>query len=127
MSALNRFLRRFSLELTVLAVMLGAIMLTFGIFGYKPDWAPSVLSGIIDGIGNWYLWLIFIGPFLLIGGLYYIIDGFRKRREFMELIDTGSKAKFVKNYDRIEELAYSLSEKHQRMVAEKRAEFRMKK
>jgi hypothetical protein len=122
-----RFAREYALELSSIIFMLGLIMTLFAVLKYGfEDVLPFYLKNIVDGIGSWVVWMVVLGPISLMGGGWYFFDGLKKRKEFAKLIDTDSKAVFVRNYDRLEELAYYLTEKHRQTFYEKRDEFKIK-
>ena len=122
-----RFLREYSLELSSIIFMVGLVMTIFVILKYGfYTGAPYYLKEILDGIGNWIVWMVVVGPILTMGGGWYFFDGIKKRREFANLIDTDSKAVFLRNLDRIEELAYYLTEKHRQLFYDKKDEFKVK-
>ena len=122
-----RFTREFALELSSIVLMVGILLTFFVILEYGfGDVLPGYLREILDGIGSWIVWMTVVGPILLIGGGWYFFDGLNKRREFGKLIDTDSKAVFVRNMDRLEELAYYLTERHRETFYEKRDGFKIK-
>ena len=86
----------------------------------------GVVQWAYDLIGNWAFWLIIIGFVLLIPGIYYLAVFYRQLKEFRELIKTDSKALFVKNQDRIEELAWRLHPKYERVVVAKKERLKIK-
>ncbi len=107
--------------------MIGIIMTVFVMMKYLFEGGlPYFLKNILDGIGGWIVWMTVVGPILLMGGGWYFFDGIRKRREFTRLVTTDSKAVFVRNLDRIEELAYFLTQKHRDTMEERRKELRVK-
>jgi|SRR3990170_6397129 len=92
-----------------------------------PDRLPEFLRAIDAGIGNWIVWVALVGPILLLGGGWYFFDTIRKRREFHRLIDTDSKARFVRDQDRIERLAWMyLGSEYVKRVQKKREELNIK-
>jgi len=120
-------MREFALELSSIIFMVGIIMTFFAILKYGfEDVLPFYLKDILEGIGGWIVWMTVIGPIFILGGGWYFFDGFRRRREFGRLMDTDSKAVFVRNYDRLEELAYYLTERHRQQFYDKRDEFKIK-
>lgn len=122
-----KLLREYSLELSSMIFMIGVIMTAFVAMKYLFEAGlPYFLKNILDGVGGWIVWMTVIGPILLMGGGWYFFDGIRKRREFSRLVTTDSKAVFVRNLDRIEELAYFLTQKHRDTVEERREELRVK-
>ncbi len=111
----------------LITLIIGIIALIIGIFGYRQDIMPSFASSFIDRVGNWYLWGLLGGPFLIIIGGWYVNDGIKKRKEFKELIESTSKAKFIKNQRRIEELALDLTSAHEELVIQKMQELKIRR
>jgi hypothetical protein len=115
-------------ELSTLVFGLGILSYVFVITywvipGVTPDW----LLGVDRAIGNWMIWVGFLGILALLGGGYYFFDTIRKEREFDRLVNTTSKEVFVKNQKRIEELAYyHLPSSYEKRYLQKRKEFRIK-
>lgn len=122
-----RFLREYSLELSSIVFMVGLIMTVFVVIKYFfRASAPYYISNILQAIGNWIVWLTVIGPLLLMGGGWYFFDGVKKRWEFAHLINTESKAVFLRNIDRLEELSYNLTERHRELFYEKKRELKIR-
>ncbi len=122
-------LRNLRYELSTLVFGLGILSMVLSIVywlvppGATPDW----LANITNGIGNWMIWVAFLGFLALLGGGYYFIDTIRKEREFYRLVDTTSKELFVKNQKRIEELVYyHLPSSYEKRYQQKRRDFRIK-
>ena len=123
----KRVLSTYTLHLGFVLFVIGIVLTILGIIGvFYYDQSPDSLKGVIDTIGNWRYWCILLGPILIIAGGWYFFDNVRKRREFLELIETTSKAKFIRNLDRVEYLAWKLTLKHQEQFMDKKKEFHIK-
>jgi Protein of unknown function (DUF3198) len=122
------FLRDFRYEITGVVFGLGILSMFFALTAYVfPTQSPDWLKAINASIGNWMIWVAFLGILALLGGGFYFIDTLRKEREFDRLVSTTSKETFVKNQKRIEELAYyHLPSAYEKRYLEKRREFRIK-
>lgn len=125
----THIVRELRLELSAMIFTLGVILTVFAVnhyivVGYAQ--LPGVLQDIDRYLGEWNVWLAVLGPLLLFVGGYYFFDTIRKRREFERLIETDSKAKFVRNQDRIEFLAWILGRNYYRRSEQKKAEFNLK-
>ena len=120
----TRLVRELRLELSAMFLIAGIILTTFAIDHYALK-AP-ILQDIDRRLGEWNVWLVVLGPLLLLSGGYYFIDTIRKRREFERLIDTDSKAKFVRNQDRIEFLAWILGKQYHQRSEQKKVAFNLK-
>ena len=126
--SLKRTFTIHALKFGLLFFIIGIILTILGVLGvFAYESMPDSLKDTIDSIGNWIYWCVLIGPLLLIGGGWYFFDSIRKRKEFKELISATSKAKFIRNQDRIEFLAWKLTPEHQNQYIEKKKEFHIKK
>lgn len=121
-------LRDLRYELSTFVFGLGILSMVFAVtYWLLPGSTPEWLLNIDDAIGNWMIWVAFLGFLALLGGGYYFVDTIRKEREFDRLVSTTSKEVFVKNQKRIEELAYyHLPSAYEKRYLQKRKEFRIK-
>lgn len=85
----------------------------------------SFLEDLANPFGNWVAWLVVIGPIAFTVCIWWFYDYIRKTRELAELIDTPSKAKFVRNMDEIEFLAWSLPQRFEDKVLAKKKGFKL--
>ncbi|MBM4249640.1 MAG: hypothetical protein FJ149_09465 [Euryarchaeota archaeon] len=85
---------------------------------FKEDFMET--SGRLDicSAGGGLLLLIFAG--------YYFADNMNNRRKFNRLFHIASKEKFIKNRDKLEELAFFISTRHERMVQKKIKEMKLR-
>lgn len=81
---------------------------------------------LVEQLNEWAWLTLIIGGVIAIGGWLYYHDHNKNYKRFHELMDTDSKAQFVRNIDEIEELALDLGPDFERQVMEKRKEFRVK-
>lgn len=127
--SLKRFFKTHALQLGFIFFILGIILTILGVLGVfvVNDDSSESLKNMMDSIGNWIYWCILVGPLLLIGGGWYFFDNIKNRKEFKEHITNTSKAKFIRNLDRIEFLAWKLTPDHQEQLFEKKKEFHIKK
>ena len=121
-------LRDFRYELSTLVFGLGILSMVLSItYWLIPNQTPDWLRAVNNAIGNWMIWVAFLGFLALLAGGYYFIDTIRKEREFDRLVTTTAKEIFVKNQKRIEELAYyHLPSSYEKRYQAKRKEFRIK-
>jgi len=126
-----RIFRELRLELAAMVFFGGIVLTMFAVNRYALGGAggtilPGFLKDVDRWIGEWIVWIAVAGPILLLSGGWYFIDTIRKRREFDRLIDTDSKAKFVRNQDRIEFLAWLLGSGYHKRAEAKKTEFNLK-
>ena len=130
-------LTEYRLELSSFLSLLFAVLTIISVVGSymihlenddKPGGLPSYLSPLGDlaePFGTWVYWLVIAAPIGFIICVWWLYDYVRKTRELASLIDTPSKAKFVRNLDDIEYLAWSLPQRYEDQVIEKKKEFKL--
>jgi hypothetical protein len=122
-----KFLQEFKLELSAIFLILGIFLLIVVITGnFFEETSPDLLRRVHSDVGGWIIWLDVIAPIMVLVAGYYVIATTRMSREFGRLIDTRSKATFIKSQDRIEYLAFKLTEAHQKQVEEKKEELKIR-
>lgn len=123
-------LTEYRLELCSLLCMLAIFLTVVGVAGtfYSeslPDYL-SPLEWLSSPFGEWSYWLVVIGPLLLVGAVWWLYDYVKKTRTLARLLSSPSKAKFVRNLDEIEYLAWSLPRRFEAEVLEMKRRFNIK-
>ena len=113
--------------LCVIGIILGIPMIITGVLSllFKAG-DTGILLWANETIGVWAFWVILLGFVLFIPSIYYLVVFIRQLKEFNELMSTESKAIFIKNQDRIEELAWRLHPKYEKMVIKKKMKLKIK-
>ncbi len=121
------FLREIKLEISYAVFALGTFLTILVVLNYffRASLPPSI-EEILSGIGNWIVWFVVTGPLLGLVGGWYFVDILRKQREFRRLIDVPSKAHFVRNQDRLEELSWYLSSDYRRELSDRKKHWKIK-
>lgn len=121
------FLTEYRLELSSMLIVLFAFLTIIGVVGvFFENSLPSYLSFLKDltePAGSWAYWFVAIGPIGLVVSIWWLYDYVKKTRELADLIDTPSRAKFVRNLDDIEYLAWSLPRRYEKQVIQKKKDF----
>jgi len=81
---------------------------------------------VISGLDEYSWGVVGIGAALMIFGYLYYHDINKKHKRFEELMDTESKASFVRNLEEIEELAVELGPEYVGRVVETRKRMKVK-
>lgn len=113
--------------------LLFAVLMVIGIAGVylnmdEENQLPgplSILEDLTSPFGDWVAWLAVIGPIAFIICVWWLYDYLKKTKELAQLIDTPSKAKFVRNLDEVEYLAWSLPQRYEDEVLAKKKEFKL--
>jgi protein-S-isoprenylcysteine O-methyltransferase Ste14 len=124
----RKLLREMSMEISFIIFMCGLLLFLIGMFGvFFPESTPIVLDELVRPFDetNWDSWAFFIGLLLTLGGGWVFVDKAKKLHEFNKLVNTTSKASFVRNLDRIEYLAWKLTSKQEEIVESKRKYWRL--
>jgi uncharacterized membrane protein len=126
--SLKRTITNHALIISLLLFIIGIILTLWGILGvFVYESLSDSVKDFVDSIGDWIYWCILAGPLILIAGGWYFFDNLKKRKEFKELMETTSKAKFIRNMDRAEFLAWKLTMDHQKQLMDKKKELHIKK
>jgi len=126
-------LTEYRLELSSFLGLLFGVLTVIGIVGTylnmnENNRLPSYISflqDLSDPFGRWIAWIVVAAPIGLIVCAWWYYDYVKKIRELAELIDTPSKAKFVRNLDEIEYLAWSLPQRYEDKVLTKKKNFKI--
>lgn len=125
--------RELRLEISTMVFIAGLVMMILTVDRYLLGGSgagsklPDFLQDIDRRIGNWIIWIAFLGILVVLIGGWYLQDTIRKRREFGRLLSTDSKAKFVRNQQHLEELAHwYLGREYVKRFEEKKQDFAIK-
>ncbi len=117
-------LTEYRLELSSMFSLLFVLVTIIGVAGvFLGDDTPSYLiflKDLTDPIGTWSSWLLVIGPLGLIVAVWWLYDYAKKSKKLADLMKTPSKAKFVRNLDDIEYLAWSLPQRFEDEVIKRK-------
>jgi len=120
---------RFVVSVTVLAVGVFLTVLAAGdltpLNTVQPFIAINMVTAAPNG-ANYNLAFVVIGPIVSIIGAVLVGGYLLARRRFEHLMLTKSKAEFLRNLDKIEELLWELTPADEQRYLDKRAEFRLR-
>jgi len=120
---------RFGVSVLVLAVGIFLSILAAGDLTPLSNVGPFPAINAVTaapGGANYNLAFIVIGPIVAIVGAVLFGGYLLARRRFEHLMKTKSKAEFLRNLDRIEELLWDLTPEDEQRYLDKRAEFRLR-
>jgi hypothetical protein len=83
-------------------------------------------KNFVDYVGEWKWWIIIASVILLCISIYLIYTYNKNLKKFKELMDTDSKAIFVRNIEEIEYLAFELGPAYESQVDEKKQNLKIK-
>ena len=126
---IKKFIHENKLGLSVIGIILGLplIIISTLSFMYSTEGGNNdFVQFSYDLFGEWAFWIVIPGLIMFLVGIYNIYDFYRKMKEFRELMTIDSKAKFIKNIDRIEFLAWRLHPNYEKVVIEKKKKYKIR-
>lgn len=127
----RNILTEYRLELVVILLLLCGFASVIGVIGVllgpalPGSW--GIFQDLIDPLGGWIYWLVLLGLIGLAFSTWWLLDFIFKAKKLRKMIETMSKAKFIKNMDEIEYIAWRLPGKYKMLVARKKSELRIRK
>ncbi len=122
-------LTEYRLELSGLLSVVFAVVMLIGLIGaFLEESLPASLSFLSDlsqPVGDWAYWFVIAGPIGFVACIWWLYDYLKKAKELSKLMDTPSKAKFVRNLDEIEYLAWNLPQRFEDTVLAKKKDFKL--
>ena len=123
----RNILREIIAPLSVVLIVLGALSFLMGtIWIWFSNVEIWVLSNIVESLNNWNYYLFVIGIVLLITGVWYSYDFFRKRKFLLEEIKTDRRSELIKRKAELEDIVKRLPKKYERMLEDKKRELKIK-
>jgi hypothetical protein len=131
------FLTEYRLEMSALLSFVFGLLSVIGLVGaryinidgkivtFKLPAGISFLQDLIQPFGTWVTWISVIAPIGFIVCIWWLYDYIQKARKLSRLMDTSSRAKFVRNLDDIEYLAWVLPRRFEKRVLDKKREFKL--
>lgn len=121
------FLTEYRLELSGMFIVLFSFLTIIGVVGaFLEDGLPSYLmflNDLTEPVGSWAYWFVAVGPIGLVVAIWWLYDYVKKTKKLADLIGTPSRAKFVRNLDDIEYLAWSLPRRYEKQVLQRKRDF----
>ena len=121
---------RFPVAIIVFAAGIILTVLAAGYFTPLNTVQPFLSINPVTGGGssgdNYNLAFVVIGPIVSIVGAVMFGGYLLARRRFEHLMKTKSKAEFLRNLDKLEELLWDLTPNDEQRYLDKRAEFRLR-
>ena len=116
--------------LLLLIGILGTVIASFGLWELLIEFDQidrDYELPLLDQVDMWAWFLIIIGAIIAIGGFLYYHDLNKRYRKFVELMDTDSKAAFVRNLPEIEECAIDLGPEYEAQGIDKREKLKVRR
>ncbi|HTT44544.1 MAG TPA: DUF3198 domain-containing protein [Thermoplasmata archaeon] len=117
------------IAIVVLAVGIFLTVLAIGFFTPLGSVAPfpSINNATNTPNANYNLVFVFAGPIIVVVGMYMVGAYFVARRKFEHLMQTKSKAEFLRNIPDLEDLLWDLTPNDELRYEAKRSELRVRR
>ena len=131
------FITEYRLEMSALLSLVFGLLSVIGLVGasyikitgdtvtFNLPSGLSFLHDLIQPFGTWVTWTAVIAPIGFIVCAWWLYDYVKKARKLASLMDNPSRAKFVRNLDDIEYLAWVLPRRFEKKVLDKKREFKL--
>ena len=120
------FFREYVFGLSIVAMIVGLIVLFIGVFGmWFGDVAKDLLNLTDDAIA-WGLYVLIIGLIVFGMGIYYLYGFIVKKKFVLEELQTNKRSELLKRHSELKESVRHLPSKYKEMVKEKEKELRIK-
>jgi len=125
------FFRSQRIYISILVLAAGIAMTVLAIGYFTPVGSISAFAQINSvtntGVGNLNLVFVVAGPIVLIIGAYLVGAYYLARRRFEHLMDTKSKAEFLRNLPEVEDLLWDLTPRDESRYAQKKSDLRIRR
>ena len=120
------FFREYVFGLSIVATIVGLIVLFIGILGmWFGDVAKDLLNLTDDAIA-WGLYVLIIGLIVFGMGIYYLYGFIVKKKFVLEELQTNKRSELLKRHSELKEAVRHLPSKYKEMIKEKEKELRIK-
>ena len=129
---LVRFLREYVFGLSIIAIIVGIIILMMGVIWYfLREGEETVIqlgfyTDVILKLGDWNAYLLVIGLIIFGFGLYYLYHYHKLKNFLLEEIQTNKRSELQKRHAELKETAKHLPIKYKKMLAGKEEELRLR-
>jgi hypothetical protein len=129
---LHRFLRTYRFLVAIVIFAAGDFLSALALGDFTPlaNSAPftsiNMVTNAPDGT-NYNLLFVVLGPIVAIIGAYFFGAYLVARRKFEHLMETKSKAEFLRNIPEVEQLLWELTPHDEERYFEKRIELRVRR
>ncbi len=123
---IGKIWKEYIFGLSIVMLVVGLIVLIFGILGMWFDEVLISSFAIDQDILSWSLYVLIIGIVLTLAGVFYIYDFLKNKRFLLEEIQTNKRSEFMKNHIELKNAARHLPSKYQEMLSKKEKELRIK-
>lgn len=123
-----RFLREFIIIFSVIAIIVGSILISMGVlwYGFYDFVKDTRILDFIYVLENWNAYLLIIGLIIFGFGVYYFYSFFIDRKFVLEELLTDKRSDFLKKHYELKNTVKKLPSKYQKMLKEKEQELKIK-
>jgi len=128
MRSFTALLREYVFPLSIILIIVGFILLLFGIFWYAMyDMVmTSDALSFIASMQEWNAFVLVAGLIIFAIGLYYLYSYLSKRSFILKEIQTSKRSEFCKRHKEVLVVVKHLPSKYHTMVREKEKELHIK-
>lgn len=121
------FFREYVFVLGIITTIIGLIMVLMGaIYILAPSLELGSFTNAINLMGNYNAYVLTVGLFVLLIGVYYIYSFLKNKKFLLEEIETNKRSEFLKKHCELKNVVRHLPSKYKDMLKEKENELNIK-
>lgn len=120
------FLREYIFILSIITLIIGAVILIFGILGIWFQDEIKNMMNFMDIMFPWSPYILIIGLIILGTGLYYLYMFISKKNFIIKEIETNKRSEFIKLHAELKNSVKYLPSKYKEMLKQKEKELKIK-
>ncbi len=119
---ISGFFREFTLFFSIILTIVGLFLFIIGLTSIMHIY----IFDFIRDIESWGLYILIIGFFVLIAGIWYLYSFFKNRKFILDELATNKRSELIKKHSELKLTAKKMPLKYQKMLKEKEEEFKIK-
>ena len=119
---ISGFFREFTLFFSIILTVIGLILFIIGITAIMEINFLNLSQDVL----NWSLYILIIGFFVLIAGIWYLYSFFKNKKFILDELATNKRSELIKKHSELKLTVKKLPSKYQKMLKEKEEEFKIK-
>jgi len=119
---ITNFLREAQFPISIILTIFGFVVLFIGATGLWYNNLCFLPKAYLD----WSFYLLLIGFFVFIAGVYYLFIFLKNRKFVLEELETNKRSELLKRHNELKSTVKHMPSKFQKMLSDKEEELRIK-
>jgi len=108
--------------------IVGALTFLMGVFWiwFREVNVLGAYIQTIHNLGDWNVYLLFIGFIILITGIWYLYSYIKNKKFILEELETNKRSEFLKKHAELKSTVKHMPKKYKKMLKDKEKELKVK-